>query len=158
MNKYFLILLGFVVVGLAACVKTDNAPQFNPLVQAKADSVTIQTYIKTNKLDSVQAASNGVYYKIIKPGIGPYPNTSSTVNVNYSGVLSDGTVFAAPDSATSILTNFIAGWQIGIPHINTGGTILLLIPSGQGYGNTIQSKVPANSVLIFTCKLNSFTN
>jgi FKBP-type peptidyl-prolyl cis-trans isomerase len=56
------------------------------------------------------------------------------------------------------LSNVIRGWRIGLQHINTGGRILLMIPSAMGYGNQSQQGVPKNSVLIFTVDLLGFNN
>jgi FKBP-type peptidyl-prolyl cis-trans isomerase FkpA len=65
----------------------------------------------------------------------------------------DGTVF---DKTTTSafgpfsLNGVIQGWQIGIPLVKAGGRIMLLIPSGLGYGNSSAGSIPANSVLLFT--------
>lgn len=154
-NKYFFIL-ALLIIGLASCSKQKNVT-YNPTQQAAADNATIQAYIKANNLDSVKKDSSGLYYKIITPGSGAYPIASSTVDVNYKGTLTNGSVFAPEAPAEAPLGQFIAGWQIGIPHINAGGTILLLIPSALGYGNSSPAAtIPANSVLIFTVNLVSF--
>jgi len=65
-------------------------------------------------------------------------------------------VFETAPSSSFSLAGVIKGWQIGIPHINKGGTILLLIPSALGYGTSGTSTIPANSVLIFTIGLQGF--
>jgi len=157
MNKYFL-LLGFLFIGLASCKKSGSTP-FNAAKQAITDSITIQNYIKANNIDSVKKGPSGLYYKIITQGTGAYPTTASVVNVNYKGILTNGTVFAHLAAADDPLVDFIAGWQLGVPYINTGGSIMLFIPSALGYGdNSPGAPIPANAVLIFTVSLISFTN
>ncbi len=100
--------------------------------------------------------ASGLYYQVITPGTGPYPNILSTVNVNYSGKLLDGTVFQT-GNITAQLGTLIQGWQIGIPYINKGGRILLIIPSALGYGNNSPGGgIPANAVLVFTVDLLGF--
>ena len=153
-KRYFLIII-LLAIGVASCGK--KATPFDPAKQAAADNATIQAYITSHNLDSVKSGGDGLYYKIITPGTGPYPTTNSTITVNYTGSLANGSVFAPLSPATSILGGFIAGWQLGVPHINAGGTILLLISSALGYGDSSPAaSIPVNSVLIFTVNLVSF--
>ncbi len=154
MKRY--LLLGFLFIALVSCKKT--AAPFNAAQQAAKDDAAIQAYISANKITATKDPS-GLYYSIITPGTGAYPTSTSTVNVNYEGKLLNGNVFAPSSNITGPLTSFVQGWQIGIPHINVGGRILLLIPSALGYGNTSPSpSLPANSVLIFTVDLLSTVN
>ncbi len=152
MKKYFL-LFSLLILGISSCKKDS----FDAAKQAAADDAAIKTYIAANNIDATKDPS-GVYYQVLIPGTGPYPTINSSVNVNYNGKLLNGTVFAPLSSLTSSLTTLIKGWQIGIPYINTGGRILLIIPSGLGYGNNPSGSIPANSVLVFTIDLLSFSN
>jgi FKBP-type peptidyl-prolyl cis-trans isomerase len=151
MKKYILLLL-IAVTGFSACKKNDS---YNATAQAAADDAKIQAYIKTNNITATKDPS-GVYYQVITPGTGAYPTSTSTVSVNYTGKLLDGTVFQTGTLPNQPLSGLIAGWQAGIPHINTGGRILLIIPSTLAYGNTAQNGIPANSVLVFTIDLLGF--
>jgi FKBP-type peptidyl-prolyl cis-trans isomerase FkpA len=155
MKKYFL-LLSLVFIGFASCKK--SAPAFNAAQQAATDDAAIQAYIAANKITATKDPS-GLYYSIITPGTGAYPTVASTVDVNYTGSLLNGSVFAPTSNITNPLNSFIQGWQVGIPHINAGGTILLLIPSALGYGNSSPGGgIPVNSVLIFKINLLAFSN
>jgi peptidylprolyl isomerase len=65
----------------------------------------------------------------------------ATVTVQYCGVgLDSGAVFdsswARGEPATFPLAGVIAGWQEGIPGMQTGGRRLLLIPGDLAYGDT----------------------
>ncbi|HEY0177263.1 MAG TPA: FKBP-type peptidyl-prolyl cis-trans isomerase, partial [Pedobacter sp.] len=51
------------------------------------------------------------------------------------------------------LGEVIRGWQIGIPFIQKGGQIRLLVPSLLAYQNQQNGIIPANSVLDFTVML-----
>ncbi len=161
-------MLALFVITLSSCIKSsdDGSGAINTgggnsgaavKAQAILDSITIKNYITAHKLDSVQEGPSGLYYKIITPGKGLYPILSSTVTVNYEGSLATGTIFAPKSSIVGVLSDFIPGWQLGIPNINAGGTILLLIPSALGYGKASPSvSIPANSVLVFTVQLVSY--
>ncbi len=128
---------------------------FDAAKQAIIDDGLIQNYIKTNNITAIKDAS-GLYYQVITAGTGAYPTINSTVNVNYTGKLLDGTVFDS-GNINYALQNLIKGWQIGIPYINKGGRILLIIPSALGYGNSSPGgAIPANAVLVFTVDLLGF--
>ena len=153
MKKYFL-LLSLLIIGFSSC-KNDG---FNAAKQAATDDSLIRAYISANNITATKDPS-GLYYSVITPGTGDYPVASSSVSVIYTGKLLNGSVFAPTSPLTSPLSQLITGWQIGIPHINAGGSILLLIPSALGYGNSSPGAgIPANSVLVFTINLTGFTN
>jgi FKBP-type peptidyl-prolyl cis-trans isomerase FkpA len=151
--KKYLLLLSLLIVALSSCKKDS----FNAAKQAATDDAAIQLYITANHITATKDPS-GLYYQVITAGTGSYPTVNSTVDVNYEGKLLNGNVFApAGGNLTDPLTGLIKGWQIGIPFVNTGGRILLLIPSALGYGNTSPgATIPANSVLVFTIDLLSF--
>ena len=151
MKKFF--ALAIVLFALFTSCKKDTP--FDAAKQAVIDDGLIQAYIKTNNSTAIKDAS-GLYYQVITPGTGAYPTAVSIVNVNYSGKLLDGTLFDS-GNITYALQSLIKGWQIGIPHINKGGRILLIIPSALGYGNSSPGgSIPANAVLVFTVDLINF--
>jgi FKBP-type peptidyl-prolyl cis-trans isomerase FkpA len=152
MKKYFL-LLSLIIVGFSSCKKDS----FDAAKQAATDDSLIKAYVSTNNINATKDPS-GLYYQVLIPGTGPFPTANSTVSVNYNGKLLNGTVFAPTAPLTSSLNTLIKGWQIGIPFVNAGGRILLIIPSGLGYGNNANGSIPANSVLVFTIDLLSFSN
>lgn len=152
MKKYLLVFAVF-VTALSSCSKDS----FDPAKQASKDDAAIQAYIAANNITATKDPS-GIYYQVITPGTGAYPTVSSLITVNYTGKLLNGTVFDSGSINSTALNTLVKGWQYGIPHINTGGRILLLIPSALGYGNAATGSIPANSVLIFTVDLTGFSN
>lgn len=161
MKNICIILVSIITVGFLSCSKSNSNTNIGTSIsvaqQASIDDGLIKSYIAAKNIDSVIKDNSGIYYKILTPGAGAYPTTNSHVNVNYEGSLLNGTVFAPEANVNSSLNTFIEGWQIGIPFINTGGTILLIIPSRYGYGQISPSPtIPENSVLVFTINLVSF--
>ncbi|HTI60485.1 FKBP-type peptidyl-prolyl cis-trans isomerase [Mucilaginibacter sp.] len=154
MKKYipFFCLL---ILTFSACKKSDS---FDPAKQAIADDGEIQAYLTTNNITGATKDASGLYYKVITPGTGNYPTISSTITVNSTGKLLDGTLFDTENALVTPLTNVIRGWQIGVPHINTGGRLLLIVPSALGYGNAAAGTIPKNSVLVFTIDLLGYSN
>ena len=153
MKKYFL-LFTLVIVALSACKKKDS---FDAAAQATADEATIKNYISLNAIPNAVKDPSGLYYSITNPGTGAHPTGSSGVTVSYTLTLADRT---AIDSRTSSyftpLSTLIQGWQIGLPHIGTGGSIILMVPSALAYANEVHGNIPANSVLIFNITLQGF--
>ena len=93
-------------------------------------------------------------------GTGPAATASSTVNVQYVGeVYKGGKQFDASwndgsgQPVSLPLSGVIKGCQQGIPGMKIGGRRELIIPPSLGYGATAQSKIPANSTLVFVIDL-----
>lgn len=153
--KKLLLVLSLVIVGFSACKKEKTV---SAAEQAAIDDKAIQAYLVANPNITATKDPSGVYYQVLTPGAGAYPTSSSTVSVNYVGKLLNGSQFDTGTLNKYSLTGLIEGWSYGIPHVQAGGRILLIIPSGLGYGTSSPSgKIPANSVLVFTIDLLSFT-
>lgn len=148
--KSFLFLL-LVIFTVASCKKTES---YNPDKQLAVDEELIKTFITSNNIPA-QRHDSGLYYQIITPGTGSVVYSASTkVTANYKLRLLNGTLIEQSSSpAQFYLGNVITGWQIGVPLIQKGGKIRLLIPSPFGYQNTAQGTIPPNSVLDFDIEL-----
>jgi len=120
---------------------------------AQYDDFTIVKYLEKNAMTGFKKTTNGIYYKIGQQGAGSPITVDSTVVANYTGKLLNGTIFdrALPGSeATFSLKSVIKGWQEGIPLINQGGNVRLIIPSALGYGlNGSSPAIPPFSCLDF---------
>jgi len=122
--------------------------------QLALDIEIIEKYISDNGLNA-NSTNTGLHYVIDYLGNGKYPNSNSEVLIRYRGTLVDGTLF---DENWNPPINFrlngvIEGWKQGIPQFREGGTGMLLIPSGLGYGDKNVGNIPPNSVLIFEIEL-----
>ena len=152
MLKTRLIIGLFLFVGVFSSCKKDS---YDAEEQAKIDDGLIVDFIAKNSIVAVKHSS-GLYYQILTPGSGNTSFSSSTnVTVNYEGKLLNGKGFEKSSvPATFSLGGLIQGWQIGIPLIQKGGKIRLIIPSTLAYKNQSPSgAIPANSVLDFTIDL-----
>jgi hypothetical protein len=110
-----------------------------------------------------QNLSSGVRILDQTVGTGPQVAVGDTINADYTGYLTNGTVFdssAKSGQLTSTLStsSYIAGIVDGIVGMQAGGTRLIDIPATLGYGSNAQGSIPANSELIFSVTLNSFTS
>lgn len=101
---------------------------------------------------------SGVMYRWIERGSGgPFPKGSSIVYVNYTGRLTDGTVFDTTQGqrlpACFVVRTLIMGWQIALSKMHEGDRMEVFIPAQYGYGKTICGDIPAHSTLIFDLEL-----
>lgn len=163
-KKHYLWLASLVVAILFTACNKNNEPPFDAAKQALIDEQLIVNYIADNNITNTIRDTTGVHYKILEAGNGTDTiQLSDRMSVSYQGKLLNGTVFNDTNGSTTTLNearlrNLIGGWQVGLRKISKGGRVLLLIPSGLGYGNSDDSQIPRNSVLIFDIKLHDFYN
>ncbi|MDE6207251.1 MAG: FKBP-type peptidyl-prolyl cis-trans isomerase [Muribaculaceae bacterium] len=107
---------------------------------------------------AVKVTENGLGYLIEVPGVDPKPEATSTVEVNYTGRLINGTVFDTTDGrgpATFPLTGVVPGFREGIMLLGKGGKATLYIPGNLAYGVNGQpaAGIGPNELLIFDVEL-----
>jgi hypothetical protein len=102
-------------------------------------------------------------------GSGAIVPPNSTVTVQYTGWLSDGTMFdtsrqAGRDPLCAILVNtqstvgnctpVIPGWNEAVPGMRVGGKRKMTLPPGLAYGSQgSPPTIPANATLVFTVEV-----
>ena len=102
-------------------------------------------------------------------GTGDAIAPGDTIEVNYTGVLPNGTVFDSTQAhggtpLTLVVAadgslqtpdggSLIAGWSEGMAGMKEGGRRLLAIPPDLGYGPNAVGPIPANSTLIFDVQI-----
>ncbi|MFM6976192.1 MAG: FKBP-type peptidyl-prolyl cis-trans isomerase [Sphingobacteriaceae bacterium] len=125
---------------------------------ADYEDFIINKYLQDNSLTGFSKTATGLYYKISNPGSGTDNiTTSSTLTLEYSGKLLNGTVFdktATGATATFLLSNLIDGWKEALPLIKEGGSIRIIVPSSLGYGlDGNGSSIPPFATLDFEIKV-----
>ena len=109
--------------------------------------------------DTLTTAS-GLKYIITTKGKGKKAENGKSVDVNYIGMLTDGTEFdnsykrGEPIEFTLGAGMVIKGWDEGIALMNVGDKMRLIIPPDLAYGEKGAGKViPPNATLIFDVEL-----
>ena len=111
------------------------------------------------KDEGAKTTEGGVVVVPIEKGVGQYPTAASSVQVHYTGALTDGTVFDSSvqrgEPATFALKQVIRGWQEGLQEMQEGAKARLVIPSDLGYGpqGQPQAGIPGGAVLVFEVEL-----
>jgi FKBP-type peptidyl-prolyl cis-trans isomerase len=146
--------LSFTLIFTGGCLKSSDSNTCTPKT-VQSEQAQIVAYAAANGITAT-AHSTGLYYQVTNTGSGATPTLSSKVFVTYTGKLTNGTVFDSQTNATLTgwtLGSLIAGWQIGIPLIQKGGSIKLIVPSSMAYGCQGVGTIPANSILYFEITL-----
>jgi FKBP-type peptidyl-prolyl cis-trans isomerase FkpA len=130
--------------------------------QKSEDEQLLQEYFAKNNIKP-QKNSLGLYYTINKEGAGNKILAGETVFVKYTSRLLNGKVFdsnvdiAFHDTKPFVFEvgkrTVIRGWDKGVQQLKGGTAATLYIPSALGYGPSINSPVPENSVLIFDMEI-----
>ncbi len=99
------------------------------------------------------------YYIELEAGSGEdYPDEAKSVDIYYTGRLTDGRIFDTKTSGTPF--NFvlgeastIVGFEEAVKLMKTGGKSRVLIPSSLAYGILGQSNIPGYTPLVFDLEL-----
>ncbi len=116
---------------------------------AAYDDLSIRKYCTANNINinSYTKTASGLYVKINQAGTGTTAITAtSTANLQYIGLLLNGTSFGGDDSATGAafdMQSVVAGFREGLIGTSAGAKVDLLIPSRLAYG--LQNRTTTNA-------------
>ena len=116
-------------------------------------------YLAENaKKDGVTVTDSGLQYKVLAEGDGAQPTARDTVEVHYTGTLTDGKKFdSSRDRGQTIefpLDGVIPGWTEGVQLMKEGARYEFTIPSDLAYGpGGIPGVIPGGATLIFDVEL-----
>jgi peptidylprolyl isomerase len=141
----------------SAGATTSAAPSDLPpgvTVVSVSDDLTAKPAIELEESDT---APTEVIIEDTVVGDGAEVAEGDTVEVQYVGLLTDGTQFDASwDNGAAIefgLDQVITGWGEGLIGMKEGGRRVLVIPAEKGYGATGQGSIPPNATLVFVVDL-----
>jgi FKBP-type peptidyl-prolyl cis-trans isomerase FkpA len=141
-----------IVITLTSCIKDTNSNTACKNKTVESEQAAILAYATANGITAT-AHSSGMYYQIMNPGSGATPTLTSKVFVTYTGKFTtDGRVFDSqtdPAKTGWVLGTLIEGWKLGMPLIQKGGSIKLIVPSSLAYGCSGFASIPPNAILYF---------
>jgi FKBP-type peptidyl-prolyl cis-trans isomerase FkpA len=150
MKRLFLLPSIFAFLVFPGCIKDESCKDKT----IQSEDAAMLAYASANSITVTRHAS-GMYYQVIQAGTGPIASSSSLISVKYTGKLLDGTIFDQQVNPTQPyqLSGFIPGWQLGIPLIQEGGILKLIVPSALAYGCKGGGPIPGNAILYFEIEL-----
>ncbi len=159
MKKLFLAAM--IGISLWSCNKKDEAvagPKCalsqDPYLATTCESDSVRDFIAQVDPTAVKHSS-GMYYKIVSAGFGIAPTLANSVKARYVGTIF-GSTTPFDQSTTGIvfpLNGVIPGWQVGLPLIRKGGSIILYIPPSMAYRASGQGPIPPYAYLKFVVNL-----
>lgn len=111
------------------------------------------------KKPGVKVTASGLQYQVVSEGAkdGKKPTASDKVKVNYTGALTDGTVFDASAAhggpATFGVGQVIKGWTEALQLMKPGDKYKLYIPAELAYGEQAPPNIGPNQILVFDVEL-----
>jgi FKBP-type peptidyl-prolyl cis-trans isomerase len=146
----FVSVFAGLLFGNNSCSKNEVCK--NKSIDSERGEIT--AYAAANGITATEHSS-GIFYQVMNPGNGPAPTVYSTVSVKYIGKFLNGQVFDSQTTTpiSTLLGQTINGWQLGLPLIQKGGSIKLIIPSSHAYGCTGYGPIPSHSILYFEIDL-----
>lgn len=136
----------------------DAVAEFKRIAAANARK-SADYLVRNRQRPGVVQLPSGIQYAVIERGKGTQsPAVTSTVTVNYRGMLVDGTEFdsswAHGAPVTFQVDKVIPGWQDVIPRMHVGDRWKVVIPPQLAYGERGQlPRIGPNEALVFEIEL-----
>jgi FKBP-type peptidyl-prolyl cis-trans isomerase len=147
MKRLALFLFAWSVLSFGVAQAVPARPRYEPQEIPKMEPHIITTL-------------SGLKCVELKVGEGKTAKAGDTVEVHYTGTLSDGKKFDSSRDRNEPFTfdlgkgKVIKGWDEGVAGIKEGGKRKLIIPPELGYGKSGAGKViPPDATLIFEVEL-----
>lgn len=117
-----------------------------------------EAFLLANKdKEGVVTLAGGLQYKVLQAGQGAAPQDTDTVQIQYRGMLLDGTQFDATEPGkpgTVKLYDLFNGLRAGIRQMRVGAHYMLWIPPQLAYGERgVGSDIGPNELLVYDIEL-----
>ncbi|HVY35729.1 MAG TPA: FKBP-type peptidyl-prolyl cis-trans isomerase [Candidatus Paceibacterota bacterium] len=155
-------IIAIIILAIHTHKKQTDTPATSPTTApvSTGEEQTPQPSSSTTPATVTSITTNdGMTIETIREGSGPAITQGQQAEVDYTGMLVDGTVFDASAKHGSTFTftlgagDVIKGWDEGVLGMKVGETRKLTIPPELGYGSRDLGAIPPNSTLIFEVTL-----
>ena len=144
-------LLGALFV--VAC--DDDGPTAAPVTLQVIEETAFAASLEIDLSEMTKTAS-GLYIQVAVPGEGDPAAAGDNVNVVYTGVLSDASIFdAGVFNLTLGAGDAIPGFDEGATGMRLNEERVVIIPPAQAYGTRAVGSIPGGAILIFVMRLDA---
>lgn len=156
---YSIIILLLVAVGIFFLAKKHPAPTQQTENMSTEEQNQTNTQNMNTSEQTAEVMDPELMMTVTKEGEGNEAKAGDVVVVNYTGTLTDGTVFdssigRAPFQFTLGAGQVIQGWDIGVSGMKKGEIRKLVIPAQYAYGDTgVSGVIPGGSTLVFEVEM-----
>ena len=168
MGKRMIFKLG--MFGMVAAIMLVGCKKDDSQELIEMEKKLLEQYLADNNITQEPTAS-GLYYIPIVEGTGMSPTDGTWIEIEYTGMLIDGTIFTTSNESTAELFNIYAedllygpsrlelghiplkGLNEGIKLMKVGEIAKFILPSSTALGGTASGNLPAYSTLIYTIEL-----
>ncbi len=168
MRKRIIFKLG--MFGMISAIMLGGCKKDDSQEQIEEEMRLLEQYLADNNITQ-EPTESGLYYIPLVEGTGVSPESLFWIEIEFTGMLIDGTVFSTSDEDFAQFNNIydeeflygparmrlgqipLRGLNEGIRLMKVGGIAKFIIPSGQGLGGNASGTVPAYSTLIYTVEL-----
>lgn len=143
------VIIPILALAVVACTGeiAGLGPPSNPANETFAASLGVD-------LSKMTKTPDGLYYRDLTVGNGPLLTHDTTVTINYSGWLTDGTLFDSGTNSHIATANVVAGFREGLLGMRVNGVRQLVVPSALGYGaQGNPPTIPRQATLVFRVQL-----
>lgn len=153
------VMVVLILLGLIYLTKPGTKENFNAVDTSVKPTITNSPEPTMNPKETFADVQELVINDAVV-GTGTEAKDGSTVTVNYTGWLKDGSVFDSSLKAGREPFIFkigegrvIPGWESGVQGMKVGGKRILTIPANLAYGERGVGPIPPNATLRFEVEL-----
>ena len=157
-RKQLIVDLIIVIVAFVGIFVYLHSNDVGSATKSTTDTTTLTTLATTTMPETENAS--GLKIETTKEGTGEVTKNGDAISVNYTGKLTNGTVFdsSIPRGEPFTLTlgrgQVIKGWDLGLLNMKVGEERRLTIPSSLAYGKDgFPGVIPPDATLIFEVSL-----
>ena len=144
------------LIGLAGCEQ--DTPDQTPVAVSETPTPAEDVAAAPEPAEAVTLPS-GLVLQDLTPGDGEPCPEGATVEVEYTAMLADGTIWDSTEKRQRAMTwdlsesNLIEGLRRGVVGMKPGGTRRLTIPAAMAYGDRGRPPIPPKEELTFEITL-----
>lgn len=122
------------------------------------EKFSIDAYLAENGIKA-EPAKPGVYFIVLKEGVGEWPEAGDSVEIRYTGSFLSGEVFDGSEKSGSNLRYQLGdglrlpAWEEAVAGMKKGGRVRLILSSDNAYGSDGFGPVPPNTSVVYDIEL-----